>query len=48
MTTEGNHADVAFNDPIEPRLLPVGSAKVECHLYDPEALAEAERIRAST
>jgi oligopeptide/dipeptide ABC transporter ATP-binding protein len=48
MTAEENHVDLAFNEPIEPRLLPVGSAQVECHLYDPEALAEAESIRAGT
>jgi oligopeptide/dipeptide ABC transporter ATP-binding protein len=48
MTAEENHVDLAFNKPIEPRLLPVGSAQVECHLYDPEALAEAESIRAGT
>jgi oligopeptide/dipeptide ABC transporter ATP-binding protein len=40
------HVDVEFNEPLDPRLLPAGSAQVECHLYDSDALAVAERIRA--
>jgi hypothetical protein len=31
---------------MEPRLVPAGAVEVECHLYDEEALAEAERRRA--
>ncbi len=41
------HVEVEFHDPIEPRLLPAGDVQVECHLYDEQALAEAERRRAS-
>jgi hypothetical protein len=42
------HVEVQFHDPIEPRLLAAGDVQVECHLYDDEALAEAERRRAET
>jgi peptide/nickel transport system ATP-binding protein len=38
-------AEVAFHEPIEPRLLTVDDVQVECHLHDPDALAEAERRR---
>jgi oligopeptide/dipeptide ABC transporter ATP-binding protein len=41
------HADVQFFEPVDPRLLPRGRAQVECHLYDDEALAEAQRRRAA-
>ncbi len=37
---------VSFNDYIDPRDLEVGAARVECHLYDEEALAQAQRIAA--
>jgi oligopeptide/dipeptide ABC transporter ATP-binding protein len=40
-------AEVEFYEPIEPRLLVAGDVQVECHLHDPEALAEAGRRRAS-
>jgi peptide/nickel transport system ATP-binding protein len=46
ITADDGGAQVEFHDPIEPRLLPVGDVEVECHLHDPEALAEAERRRA--
>jgi peptide/nickel transport system ATP-binding protein len=42
------HVDIEFNEPRKPRLLPVGNAQVECHLYDEDALAEAEKLRAGT
>ena len=48
VTASEGHVEVEFNDALAPRLLPVGSAQVECHLYDPDALAEAERIRAES
>jgi peptide/nickel transport system ATP-binding protein len=35
-----------WHEPMEPRLVPAGAVEVECHLYDEEALAEAERRRA--
>jgi oligopeptide/dipeptide ABC transporter ATP-binding protein len=46
VTSTDGHVDVEFNEALAPRLLSVGSAEVECHLYDPDALAQAERIRA--
>ncbi len=45
MTATSGAADVQFHEPIEPRLLRSGDVEVECHLHDPEALAEAERRR---
>jgi peptide/nickel transport system ATP-binding protein len=42
----GNGAmEIDWHDPVEPRLLPSGSVSVECHLYDEDALAEADRRR---
>jgi oligopeptide/dipeptide ABC transporter ATP-binding protein len=38
-----DHVEVRFKDFLEPRLLPVDGVDVACHLFDPEALAEAER-----
>jgi peptide/nickel transport system ATP-binding protein len=46
VTADDGGAQVEFHDPIEPRLLQVDDVQVECHLHDPEALAEAERRRA--
>jgi len=46
MTAGEKHVDVEWWEPVEPRLLPSGDVQVECHLYDEEALAEAERRRA--
>jgi len=40
--------DVEWYDPVEPRLLVSGDVQVECHLYDEDALAEAERRRAES
>jgi peptide/nickel transport system ATP-binding protein len=37
--------DVAWHEPLEPRLLPVDEVEVECHLYDEEALARARSLR---
>jgi peptide/nickel transport system ATP-binding protein len=45
MTVEDGRAAIEMHEPVEPRLLPVGDVDVECHLYDGEALAEAERRR---
>ena len=45
-TADDGGAEVEFHEPIEPRLLQVDDVQVECHLHDPEALAEAERRRA--
>ncbi len=44
-TADDRGAQVAFHEPIEPRLLQVDDVQVECHLHDPEALAEAGRRR---
>jgi peptide/nickel transport system ATP-binding protein len=45
LATLDDRVDIDWHDPIEPRLLPSGDVQVECHLYDEEALAEAERRR---
>jgi hypothetical protein len=45
MTAAGGAADLEWHDPIEPRPLEHGDVTVECHLYDDDALAEAERRR---
>jgi oligopeptide/dipeptide ABC transporter ATP-binding protein len=42
---EGNHVEIEWWDPVEPRLLESGRVQVECHLYDEEAQAEAARRR---
>jgi oligopeptide/dipeptide ABC transporter ATP-binding protein len=47
VTREDAHVDVDFNQPRDPRLLPVGEVAVECHLYDSDALAAAEAVRGS-
>jgi peptide/nickel transport system ATP-binding protein len=44
-TTDGGVA-VRFHEGLVPRDLPVGGARVQCHLYDDEALAAAEAARA--
>ena len=38
-------AEVEWHEPVFPRPLARGSVTVECHLYDADALAEAERRR---
>ena len=43
VAAEDGRAAVELHEPIEPRLLPVDDVRVECHLYDEDALAEAER-----
>jgi peptide/nickel transport system ATP-binding protein len=43
---DGGHVDVDWHEPVVPRPLPRGDVTVECHLWDDEALAEAERRRA--
>jgi len=48
INAEGDHADVEWHEPIAPRPLDHGTTTVECHLYDEDALAEAERRRAET
>jgi peptide/nickel transport system ATP-binding protein len=45
MIAAGDAADLEWHDPIEPRPLEDGDVTVECHLYDDDALAEAERRR---
>ncbi|HEU0248488.1 MAG TPA: ABC transporter ATP-binding protein [Gaiellaceae bacterium] len=42
------HAEVELFEPVTPRLLPLEDAHVECHLYDEDALREAERRRANS
>jgi peptide/nickel transport system ATP-binding protein len=48
MAAAGDGVEVEWHDPIEPRPLEAGDVTVECHLYDDDALAEAERRRAET
>jgi oligopeptide/dipeptide ABC transporter ATP-binding protein len=40
--------EIEWNEPVAPRLLPVGAVEVECHLYDDEALRKAEELRAGS
>ena len=46
IAADSDHVDVAWFDPIAPRPIERGEATVECHLYDEEALEEADRRRA--
>jgi oligopeptide/dipeptide ABC transporter ATP-binding protein len=41
----GDGVEIEWHDAIVPRLRPVGDVSVECHLYDPDALAKAEQLR---
>ena len=45
LTADDGHVEVELFEPLAPRLLPLGNAQVECHLYDDDALGEAERRR---
>jgi hypothetical protein len=36
---------IRFHDGIEPRDVESGDSRLQCHLYDPEALAAAEAVR---
>jgi oligopeptide/dipeptide ABC transporter ATP-binding protein len=45
LTAADGHVDIELHDPVVPRLLPAGAVDVECHLYDEDALREAERRR---
>jgi len=44
-TVEPGGVRVRFETPREPRDIAVGRSVVHCHLHDPGAIAEAERIR---
>jgi oligopeptide/dipeptide ABC transporter ATP-binding protein len=46
ISADGSFADVELHDPLAPRPLEQGDSTVECHLYDEDALAQAERSRA--
>jgi peptide/nickel transport system ATP-binding protein len=46
LTAADGHVEVELLEPLVPRLLPLGNAHVECHLYDDDALREAETRRA--
>jgi peptide/nickel transport system ATP-binding protein len=37
-----DHVEIEWNEAIEPRLVPAGRVRVECHLYDEQALRAAE------
>jgi oligopeptide/dipeptide ABC transporter ATP-binding protein len=46
IAADGAFAEVEWHDPLAPRPLAQGDSTVECHLYDEEALGQAERNRA--
>jgi len=46
MVASGSAVEVEWHEPLAPRPLPVGDVEVECHLYDEDALARAESLRA--
>ena len=48
LSGEGGHVEIEWWEPVDPRLLPSGAVQVECHLYDDDALREAERRRSET
>jgi oligopeptide/dipeptide ABC transporter ATP-binding protein len=45
MSAADDHVDLEWHEPVEPRLCEAGEVEVECHLYDDEALLEAEGRR---
>ncbi|MGH3078691.1 MAG: ABC transporter ATP-binding protein [Gaiellaceae bacterium] len=45
MAADDRHVDIEWQEPVAPRPLVHGDVTVECHLFDDEALAEAERRR---
>jgi oligopeptide/dipeptide ABC transporter ATP-binding protein len=47
MGVDGVHVEVEWHEPLAPRPLSRGDVIVECHLYDENALAEAELRRVS-
>ena len=47
MDAVNERVELEWFDPVTPRQLDVGTVKVECHLYDEAALAEAEARRAT-
>lgn len=48
MSATGGTLEIEWHEPIAPRPLVHGAVTVECHLYDDDALAEAERRRSET
>jgi len=48
IAADGQFAEIEWHEPIAPRPLDQGETTVECHLYDEDALAEAERRRGGT
>jgi peptide/nickel transport system ATP-binding protein len=46
ITPSDTHVDLEWFEPMAPRALAVDETEVECHLFDPAALEEAERRRA--
>lgn len=45
MAAERDGVEIEWHEPVEPRAHLEGNVEVECHLYDDDALAEAERRR---
>jgi peptide/nickel transport system ATP-binding protein len=48
MTPGDDQLDVEWNEPHDPRLLEAGDVRVECHLYDEDALRAAEEARSES
>ena len=47
VSAEPGGVEVSFHEGIEPRNLPVGESRVECHLYDADARARAREVSGS-
>ena len=45
--TDGTEVIVHFHEPLEPREVEAGEARVLCHLHDAQALAQARQLRES-
>jgi hypothetical protein len=45
MAVQGDGVEVEWHEPVDPRMHTVDEVEVECHLYDDDALVEAERRR---
>ncbi len=48
VTERGGAVTVRFHDGIDPRDVEAGSSRLQCHLYDPEALEAAEAVRSGS
>jgi oligopeptide/dipeptide ABC transporter ATP-binding protein len=48
LTAGDDYVEVEWHEPLNPGLLESGDVQVACHLHDPEALRQAEEIRAAS